>query len=331
MRNWTFLGLCGLLVCGGLFFQCSNPSSTDESGTSQDGGGNNPDISVAEKPTATKVAGCGQDIAPASSELTLTVGGVKRTATLYVPKGYDKNKPIPLVVNFHGGGSNAPQQQIFSLMDEKADKEGFLVLYPNGSDTFWNVRFCCGEQKTDDVEATRAWIDEIKKKACVDSKRVYATGMSNGGHMAYRIACEAPDLFAAIAPVAGLTYSECTPSQPIPILHFHGTEDKSVPYDGGKEYTTGEKPFTSPKIKDMVGKWAERNGCGSTPKETFSQGQTQCETYESCKNNATVTLCTSQGVGHCWPGNTFCVGGKSTQEINANDTMWTFFQQYTLP
>lgn len=285
------------------------------------------------EPTKTGSPGCGKSVIEAgASKQTFSFGGKDTEYSIFVPESYDASQPTALVLNFHGGGSNAAQQQFFSQLDQLAKTENFIVVYPNGADKFWNVGFCCGSMERDDVAYTKALLKELQEKLCVDNKRVYATGMSNGGHLAFRLGCEAADLFAAIAPVAGLTFDDnCTPSRPIPVLHFHGTQDGSVPYEGGKEYKTQDKTYTSPKIKDVFASWAKRNGCTDTPKTSLRKGVATCETYTQCKEGAEVTLCTSQDVGHCWPGNSFCASGKSTTDISANELMWAFFQKHPLP
>src|SRR5262249_41276708 len=157
-------------------------------------------------------------------------------------KSYDGTRPFPVVLAFHGGGSNAGQMVRFSGLNDKADQAGFLVVYPNGTGRLeqaltWNGGNCCGYamlNKVDDGAFVRALLDDLGKVAKVDAKRVYATGMSNGAILAYRLASELSDRIAAIAPVSGPMGTEkCNPTRPVPVLHFHGTDDDFAPFKGG--------------------------------------------------------------------------------------------------
>jgi polyhydroxybutyrate depolymerase len=162
---------------------------------------------------------------------------------------------------------------------------------------------------------------------CVDQKRIYATGMSNGGFMSHRLGCERANRFAAIAPVAGvlgIPPGSCTPSRPMPIIHFHGTADTLEPYDGG-----GTSGF--PSVAQTISGWSTRNGCSAAPTQTFSNGAAHCESTLDCTSGVEVVLCTIDGMGHCWPGQSFCPFGNASTEISANQAMWEFFQRFALP
>src|SRR6185503_1610572 len=173
-------------------------------------------------------------------QLTLEHGGLTRKYNLHIPASLGADTAAPLVLNFHGYTSNAQQEEIFSAMTPKADKEGFVVAYPEGTGTMqsWNAGVCCGtaiSDKVDDVGFARALIDEIATKVCVDRKRVYSTGMSNGGYLSHRLGCDAADVFAAVAPVSsvlGIPEESCKPARPIPIITFNGTADGLVSYVG---------------------------------------------------------------------------------------------------
>src|SRR5262249_14911081 len=151
-----------------------------------------------------------------------------------------------------------------TAMDALADTEGFIVVYPDSPDTSWAAGSCCsmyldgggGNPNRDDVGFARALVDEISKDACIDSKRIYTTGMSNGGFMTQLLACEAADLFAAAVPVAGMVGVDCKPSRAIPVMDFHGTADMTVPYDDST--MLGSEGVGIP---DMMSLWAMRDGC----------------------------------------------------------------------
>jgi len=263
--------------------------------------------------------------------------GTTRSYELHVPPSYDGTTPFPLVLNFHGLTSNAGQQRLFSDMDRTADDNDFVVAYPNGLDSSWNAGACCGQSAVDgvdDVGFARAVIDDLGKRGCFDLERVYATGMSNGGFMSHRLGCEASDVIAAIAPVAGvlgLAVEDCDPQRPVPVIHFHGTEDNLVPYDGGGLASS----ISAPETADV---WADMNGClAEEPTTTFEEGMVTCQTVDQCSADASVVLCTIVGGGHCWPGQELCPDisgldlGISTTDIDANQAMWDFFQGHALP
>lgn len=277
--------------------------------------------------------GCGNGSAsPGESSQKLTHAGVEREYRRVVPPGYDGKKPMPLVLNFHGYGSNVPQQTAFSFMDPKASSAGFVLVYPQGlanpdGKPSWNAGLCCafGDMGRDDVGFVDALLDELFATACIDERRVYATGMSNGGYMSHRLGCERADRFAAVAPVAsvlGIPAADCKPSRPMPIVAFNGTADTLVAYDGSAYAPSAPETFAG---------WAARDGCTGTPQKTFENGAARCESHTACKDGVEVTLCTIEGMGHCWPGQSICPFGQSTTELSANDRMWELFQKFSLP
>jgi polyhydroxybutyrate depolymerase len=256
--------------------------------------------------------------------------GGTRSYLLHVPPSYDGKTALPLIVNFHGLTSNPAQQAAFSGMSPKADGAGYVVAYPEGLQNSWNAGSCCApasNTKIDDIGFVRAVVADISCKLNIDAKRVYATGMSNGGFLTQRLACEAADLFAAFAPVAGVLLippDTCKPLRPIPMIEFHGTADPLVAYDGGGA-------AGGPSVPDTFAGWAARDGCTDTPMQTFSNGTAHCATYAACKGGVKLTLCTLDGEGHCWPGTAYCPYGNYTTDINADDAMWKFFEGFTLP
>ncbi len=281
----------------------------------------------------TTAPGCSVKPLAAGSTQTIQIqhDGMQRSYILHVPKGYDGSKPVPLVLNFHGHGSNAVQQEYFSLMDGTSDADGFIVAYPEGINGSWNAGVCCQftGPTTDDVGFARAVVTDIESRTCIDDKRVYSTGMSNGGYLSHLLACKAADVFTAIAPVAGvlgIPPSQCNPSRPVPVIEFHGIADPIVPYNGGD--TLG-----SPSVPDTFKGWAARDGCTGSPVQTFQNGKATCMTYEQCSAGVKVTLCSIQDEGHCWPGTAFCPPtlGTPNTDISANNEMWKFFTQYALP
>jgi len=255
---------------------------------------------------------------------TIRVGNVDRTFWVHVPRSYDCTNPAPLVLNFHGGFAIGLAQEVLSLMNAKADREGFIVAYPDGMALSWNAGYCCAPAMflVDDVAFARAVVDDIETEFLVDDARVYATGMSNGALMAHKLACEAPDLFAGFAPVAGANVSlRCSPSRRAPMIAFHGTADPLVTY-------TGNLLFPGGFVRTMEG-WARRNGCATTRQVVFQNGDSTCEAFDGCPADGAVEMCTVQGGGHTWPGG-FPVPplGKTTYDLSANDAMWDFWRAH---
>lgn len=260
---------------------------------------------------------------------TVESGGMTRTFLVHVPARYEPTRPSPLVLDFHGRGSNAGQEILISGMRTKADAEGFVAVHAEGYEATWNAGACCGGAQTagiDDVAFTRLLIDEVERHVCIDAKRVFATGLSNGGMISYRLACELSDRIAAVAPVAGTMESllsvGCAPTRAVSVMHFHGTGDNIVPYGGYVQ-----------SVPDGVAGWAQRNGCGSNTSVTFQAGDTSCATYTGCANASEVTLCTVTDGGHQWPGSDITIPGlgKTTQAIEATDAMWSFFAAHPMP
>ena len=252
--------------------------------------------------------------------IAIDVDGVERTYDLFVPTGYDPTSPAPLVLNFHGLLGSPSQQVDFSQFNGAAETHGMLVAYPAGIGASFNAGSCCGQAATDgvdDVGFARALVQDVTVKMCVDPRRVFATGMSNGGHMAHRLACEAPDVFAAAASVTGaLRLAECAPSRPISMMQYHGTADTIVGYA---------------EIPGMMEAWAARNGCGAASSTTFERGDMLCQTWPDCDGGVEVTFCTVDGGGHCWPGNGSCIFGHSSTELHASEAIATMFDAQPLP
>jgi polyhydroxybutyrate depolymerase len=265
----------------------------------------------------------------ADSVWTITSGGRERTFRVHVPPSYNPATPTALVLNFHGVNCTSNQQILLSQMPQKSDAAGFIAVHPEGINKSWNGGTCCGtamSEHIDDVAFTKALLDDVESKLCIDKRRIFATGISNGGYMTNRLGCELADRIAAIAPVAGGTLVfNCNPSRPVPVLYFHGTEDQIVPYQGG---FMGGLPAASKTFTD----WANRNGCTGSPVTTFTNGDVHCESYQTCSAGVEVTLCTIEGGGHTWPGGTPVPPlGVTTNDINANDAMWSFFERFPLP
>jgi polyhydroxybutyrate depolymerase len=230
----------------------------------------------------------------------------------------------------HGGfGSGAQAEKAYGW-DTQAEREHFLVVYPDGVNHAWNTGGgCCGtpaKQGVDDVAFVRAVVATVEQEAPVDPGRVYATGISNGGIMAYRLACDT-DLFAAIGPDSATLLGGCPAPKPVSVLHIHGTADTRIPYGGGEGQ--GFAHIDGPPVEQVVATWRGVDGCGP-PAATRSAVLTT--TTAQCPGGRTVELIAVTGAGHQWPGSQ----GHPVEEkalgldppstaLNATETFWTFF------
>jgi polyhydroxybutyrate depolymerase len=265
-------------------------------------------------------------------------GGIDRQYDLLVPSSYTPGKPAPLVFNFHGFTADPETQDWLSGMSRLAEEAGFILATPKGTGNEevlgWNAGECCGQaasENVDDVAFTSDMIDRISAEYCVDPFRIYATGMSNGAFMSYRLACELAGRIAAIGIVAGVTVVDsCLPSRPVPVISFNGTADLLVWYDGG----------IYESVPRTIARWSMRNGCSREMETVYKKGNVRCEAYRKCKGGATVELCTIYGGGHSWPGGmdisllatpTFVLGGDTTRDIIASRAIWEFFQKHPMP
>jgi polyhydroxybutyrate depolymerase len=246
--------------------------------------------------------GASSTLAPGETTATIQVGGVTRSYILHVPSKYDGQAPVPLVLDFHPILSSAGFERGASGYAALSDQEGFIVAFPEGIDSAWNVGPCCTMSRTvDDVGFAKALVLKLEGQGCIDPKRVYATGFSMGGGMSHMLACNAADVFAAVAPSAFdlLEESEepCHPSRPITEITFRGTSDFIVPYGGGASRPPNGLNVTI-HFLGAVGtfqKWASLDGCTGSPSPTDLNG---CQTYSQCQAGVEVTLCTTQGGGH---------------------------------
>jgi polyhydroxybutyrate depolymerase len=282
---------------------------------------------------------------PGDHSRSLEVDGGERGYLVHVPPQYDPAAAMPVVLAFHGGGANAENMVVFSGLNEKADQAGFIVVYPEGSGRLarmltFNAGNCCGHaaaRSIDDVAFTRLVLDDLERIANIDRRRVFATGMSNGAMMCYRLASELSDRIAAIAPVAGpMGAKDCRPGRAVSVMHFHGDADEFAPFKGGRGRGPSGTDFYS--VQHSIDAWVAANGCKPKPRTTprpdrADDGTTVKEIqYDSGCDGAEVVLVVIEGGGHTWPGREprLRALGASTQDISANDMMWEFFQQHPM-
>jgi len=283
-------------------------------------------------------------LTPGDHTRTLQVDGQARDYLVHVPPTYEPAKPTPVVLIFHGAGMNAGMMQRFSGMSGKADEAGFLAVYPNGTGAGPFLTFNSGgvewqviKKQPNDVAFVSQLLDDLATVTSVDSKRVYATGLSNGGMMCYRLAAALSDRIAAIAPVAGtMAVNDAQPTRPVPVLHFHGTEDRLVPYGGPDARVP--KFLTFKSVDETVATWVKLNGCQPEPvveelPDTADDGTKATRKTYRGGNGAEVVLVTIAGGGHTWPGRgaPFLLIGRSTRDISANDMIWEFFSRHPRP
>jgi polyhydroxybutyrate depolymerase len=253
--------------------------------------------------------------------LTVDVDGVERSFLVHAPPNYDGTTRMPVVLDFHGLTGNSNQQRNLTGFDDVADAEGFIAIYPQGlpnnnGQPAWNAGNCCGSA-SDDVAFVRAIISTLQTEACIDARRVYASGCSNGGGMSYRLACEAADVIAAVAPVdfdcvVGGSCGSCSPSRPITTVQFRGTNDQLVPYNGnGGGFVGAQQNFAI---------WGELNACTGDA-AALQQSSDGCESFPMCGAGAETVLCTVQNGTHCGSYGSFDIA----------QVAWDILQNHALP
>lgn len=262
-----------------------------------------------------------------------------RTYLVHLPPEYSPGSPLPLILAMHGGFGSAFNLQEQSKLSEKADEENFIVVYPEGikggalNIRTWNAGWCCGyasNSNIDDVGFINALMDTLIDRYSIDTDRIYATGMSNGGFLSYRLACELSDRIAAIAPVAcSMSMTSCNPARGVPVIHFHSYDDESIPDEGG--IGNGVSGHYNPPLDSVLNAWADHNGCMVKNDTVVHTNEFTFAKWKTCECGAEVNVYISQDGGHSWPGGTQTqIGDPVSQFISATDLMWSFFQQYSL-
>lgn len=263
--------------------------------------------------------------APGDNDRTLTYGGLVRSYRVHVPPAWTVFSRSAVVLDIHGWTANAATQQALSGLAAVSDREGFLVVWPQGVNNQWNAGICCGNAGIDDVGFLRAVVNAVVAEGNADPRRVFATGLSNGGAMSHKLACEASDMFAAAAPMAfPLPYSnlsQCQPGRPIPVLMVMGLTDALIQYHGGN-FGSAQGTFA---------RWRDLHGCvGAADFEP--QGQGYCETFTPpmCTSGQEVRLCSI--VAQAFPG-VFFDGHLLylNDDLNLGEEAWRFFARFRRP
>ena len=279
----------------------------------------------------------------------IKVGGRDRYYEVHVPPGYKPGKPTPVIMALHGGVGNACITRFLSGLDKLADREGFIFIYPAGTGPnsmlkdrmlHWNYGAPFADEKrdkTDDVGYIRAVLDDAAQCFSIDAKRVFATGISNGAQMCYRLICELSARIAAIAPVSGprpVGEFVAAPTHPVSIMAFHGKMDTFIPFDGGTIPTKAYKPYPQHPVEEVIQSWVKFDGCTGKPTEK-TVNQAHCRQWEG-KDGSEIVFWILDDGGHTWPGGhtskTETKGGVGpvSPSINASELMWAFFQQHPL-
>lgn len=262
---------------------------------------------------------------------TMMFDGIPRYFRYYIPSGYSSSDTAELVVNMHGYGSNAIQQQGYSNMNAVSDTAGFIVIYPDGVNNAWNSFSIAVGSSADDVGFINALMDTFIARYNIDTTRMYACGMSNGGFMSYRLACELGDRLAAIASVTGLMdagiMQSCNSGRPMPVLQIHGTDDATVPYNGGTGLGS---------VDSTVAFWVNHNNCPTTaiidsvPDYNTTDNSTAIRySYQFCDSTTRVQLIKIVNGAHTWPGANIAIG-TTNQDISASVEIWKFFKHHDL-
>lgn len=276
---------------------------------------------------------------------SLRMGFRTRTYEVHLPPNYDGKSHLPVVLNLHGGGGNATVQRRQSKMDATADRHGFIVVYPEGTSGLgrfytWNAGICCSyavKWKIDDVGFIARLLDDLPTKYAVDTKRVYATGMSNGAMMCYRLACELPDRITAICGVAStMGVDGPRPTRPVPIMQIHGLKDPNAPFNGGVG-PNAISPVEHKSVRAVIRWWCEVNHCNPQPVQVERTADFTMERFappEGVAGAPVVLYALTEG-GHTWPGGvdvTPRLGtGRLIANFDADNVMWEFFRQFSLP
>lgn len=258
---------------------------------------------------------------PTAGDATVTLqsGGRSRKYILHVPSGLGAGTALAVVVDLHGAGGNGSQQKGMSGFSALADKEKFLVVFPDGVDGYWNVDDkCCGtagKEKVDDVGFIKAILAKLQTDTCIDAKRVYVTGFSNGGGLAHRIGCDAADIVAAIAPVAtDLRTQPCSAARPISMMEVKGMADSLEPYEGGMVGPEGGQ-YLAVGAKASLKLWADIDQCTGTTTALDKY----CETYTQCAGGVEADLCSLPNTDHSAYNNSL--------GFSVATTVWKMFQR----
>ncbi len=284
------------------------------------------------------------------NKMDIRIMGARRTYLVHVPPNYSPKKPLPLVVVIHGAFDTAAGMEKYSTFSDLADRESFIVMYPNGMGIFglfqhWNAGHCCGKAANDDVDDVgfiASAINDVRVRLQIDPDRIYMVGFSNGGMLAYRFAAERGDILAAVAPLAasiGGRPSEDAPQwripepvKPLSVITIHGLADDDIVYEGGVSlHRGGTRTFWS--VDESVDFWVRHNGCHPNAAVTeLNHGHVRIHTWGACSNDTEVVLYLMENWGHVWPGRYFTAELEEEdplKDFDAAEVIWNFFKSHT--
>lgn len=267
---------------------------------------------------------------------TMSYDGLDRSYRVYVPTTLTEG-PSTLVVMLHGGFGSAEQAELTYGWDRQAEEDGFIVAYPEGVARSWNGGDCCGQavaRDVDDVGFVEAVVDAVDATLGIDPQRVFAAGMSNGGILAYRLACES-DRFAAVGAVSATMLVDCDAPAPVSVLHVQGSLDASIPPDGSPG--AGTQQIDGPPLADVIGYWATRDGCDGSLEGTYGDAEVRSWSAQDCDAGTAVRYLEIADAGHQWPGAPSSeirdqLGGDPPSErMDATDALASFFAGHPRP
>jgi polyhydroxybutyrate depolymerase len=285
------------------------------------------------------------------AKVNLRINGFRRTYRVRLPSGYNHHRPLPAVLVIHGAFDTAKKMEHVSGFSQLADRENFIVIYPEGMGIFgflqhWNAGHCCGKAAADQIDDTgflKSVIEHACSRLAIDQQRIYMTGFSNGGMLVHKFAAEKGHLIAAAAPLAaaagggsGAKSPEWTPPRPktaVPVLIMHGTSDLSVPFEGTKNNGSKKNGRIYWPAMQSAGFWADHNKCQKDSAiKNLGKGKIQVTTWSGSPDQADVILFTLHGWGHKWPGR-FYTSRLSRQDplydFDAAEIIWDFFKTKT--
>ena len=271
-------------------------------------------------------------LARAASTHRMEFDGRLRTYRLYVPKHV--RHPKGLVVVLHGGFGSGAGAARMGNWDAAARRHRFVALFPDGIARSWNAGRCCGppmRRGIDDVGFLVAVTKGVARHYDISPGRVYATGISNGGMMAYRLACDGSEIYAAIAPVAATLMTDCGATRPVSLLHIHGRADRNVPFDGGFPTKSAQRvPPSYPSVRDSIERFLGAQSCGEAAARVTRGGGLVREQWDGCRDNTSIELITIDGGGHSWPGGHRMspILDPPSSALDATETIWQFFDAH---
>ena len=265
-------------------------------------------------------------VIPGDSNQSINVDGQMRSYILHIPPGYNSSIPRPLVLVLHGMGGSAESFKDKTGMSAKSDRENFIVVYPNalGNPSVWNSNLSpLSSNGVDDVGFIRALIDKLEHDLRIDRRRIYCSGFSSGAIMSYLLGAKLSHRLAAIGIASGTVGNNGddgsiriipTPSEPVPVIAFHGRKDGTIYYEGGGSMVN------CLSVPESIKFWVSADGCAASPQKSSRQnGDLIIDDYGGCRDGSEVTLYSFRNGTHEWPTL------KNSDDFSATDAMWDFF------